>query len=112
MKEFIPAPVEARKLYMGPDFAPNEYEKVGDTYRLKPEYAEEIEQRLAVSDEELDKEDPSYQERVRRKRETRRTAPLTPEEITAAVNAYRSAEANFYAEMALREMGAWFPDEG
>jgi hypothetical protein len=104
-----------KKIAMGFEAHPNEYEKRYDEdgvfYIRKPEYRAEQEQRLTqpAEDDRLREE-----QAVAEKRATRRTQPLSPDEVLFAINKARdiadaiaqsNAEAQKQAEEA--ELQSW-----
>lgn len=74
-----------KKIWIGPEYAPNDYEKRYDSegvyYMPKPEVTAEREKNLFVDTEEKQK----YERAVEKKRREGRKDPLTPEEVAEAI---------------------------
>lgn len=72
-----------RKIWMGYEAHPNEYERAADGgYDRKPEYRAEQEQRLSAETEE---ERDNRERAEAHKRATRRTDPMTESELFSAI---------------------------
>lgn len=74
-----------KKIWIGPEVRPNDYEKKYDSegvyYEPKPEATAELERNLFVSTEEKEK----YERALAKKRTENRQGALTPEQIAEAL---------------------------
>lgn len=80
----------AKKIWIGPEFAPNDYIKREDPdggyrYDLKPEAARELELQHTVNSQRATDEREARERAMAAKRSTRRTNPMTSEEIEQAI---------------------------
>ncbi len=75
----------AKKIWIGPEFAPNDYIRTEDGYQLKPEAQQELEEKACGLKSVAAREERETQERlIAEKRKTRRTRPMTEAEIREA----------------------------
>lgn len=78
-----------KKIWIGPEFAPNDYVKredeFGVRYDLKPEAARELELKHTVKSQRAIDEREAVARAKAEKRRTRRTNPMTSEEIEQAL---------------------------
>lgn len=80
-----------KKLWIGPEVRPNDYEKCYDAdgliYMPKPEITAELEQQACGLKSVRSQEEKEAQERaLAEKRNTRRTRPMTSSEVQKALN--------------------------
>lgn len=81
----VKAPSE-KKIWVGPEFAPNDYEWRNGEKVMKPEAVAELESKACgMQSVALQEELQAIEQAEAHKRATRRTKPLTPDEISKAL---------------------------
>lgn len=75
-----------KKIWTGPEFAPNDYEWHNGQLQMKPEAVAELEAKACgINSVRAQEEKAAEEKAIEHKRHHRRTAALTPEEIEAAL---------------------------